>query len=359
MRVTTFSNQNPLVQLLSVRWQDSSWTPEIIVKPGAGLLLQNLRPEFSVCPHRGRRVGLRSTFGRDSLASRRGLKRFWTVFGRGSVCCRNVSAASLTQFQDMNSSNSGRFQKLRAFTLIELLVVISIIAILAGLILPAIGHAKTQAKVQQARVEIGQLLNAIKNYESQYNIFPTSSNVMNAAATAKEDFTYAEGLTIPGVTYTPTNINGEVIAILMDWTNYPDGSIVLANANHARNPQRNPVLNARMANPFRPGMDPPTPGIAPDGVYRDPFGNPYFITFDLNYDQKARDAFYRSVAVSADPVNANKGINGLIRGMTANNQPCFEASATVMIWSAGPDKKFDPNLKANQGVNKDNILSWK
>jgi hypothetical protein len=29
-----------------------------------------------------------------------------------------------------------------------------------------------------------------------------------------------------------------------------------------------------------------------------------------------------------------------------------------MVWSAGPDKKINPLLPANQDVNKDNILSW-
>ena len=43
-----------------------------------------------------------------------------------------------------------------------------------------------------------------------------------------------------------------------------------------------------------------SPGVGPDGVYRDPWGNPYIITIDLNYDDKARDAFYRNPTVSAD-----------------------------------------------------------
>jgi len=30
----------------------------------------------------------------------------------------------------------------------------------------------------------------------------------------------------------------------------------------------------------------------------------------------------------------------------------------VMVWSAGPDKAIAPGLPANQGANKDNILSW-
>jgi hypothetical protein len=29
-----------------------------------------------------------------------------------------------------------------------------------------------------------------------------------------------------------------------------------------------------------------------------------------------------------------------------------------MVWSAGPDQKVDINVKANAGVNKDNVLSW-
>jgi hypothetical protein len=29
-----------------------------------------------------------------------------------------------------------------------------------------------------------------------------------------------------------------------------------------------------------------------------------------------------------------------------------------MVWSAGPDGKMDSTVPANQGLNKDNILSW-
>ena len=76
----------------------------------------------------------------------------------------------------------------RGFTLIELLVVIAIIAILAGLILPAVAMAKTRAKVARARTEMANLATAIKQYEADYNRYPVSKRVEEAAGA--NDFTY-------------------------------------------------------------------------------------------------------------------------------------------------------------------------
>jgi hypothetical protein len=100
------------------------------------------------------------------------------------------------------------------------------------------------------------------------------------------------------------------------------------------------------------------PGVGPDGVYRDPWGNPYVITIDANNDEKGRDAFYQLSAVSQDPANPTRGLNGLIKRNLPNGTTLFEANFPVMVWSAGPDKRIDKAVPANKGVNKDNILSW-
>ena len=63
----------------------------------------------------------------------------------------------------------------RAFTLIELLVVISIIALLIGILLPALGKARTTARVLQCQTNIRTFSQAMFTYQGELGSFPQAS----------------------------------------------------------------------------------------------------------------------------------------------------------------------------------------
>ncbi len=236
------------------------------------------------------------------------------------------------------STSSSQVNK--GFTLIELLVVIAIIGILAAMLLPVLGSIKEKERANRARIQIAQITFAINKYEADYNHFPIARTALNSVAATDEDFTY--GGTFLDTINTPCDVkasgsyitnNSEIISVLMD-------------SSHPLNTQKTSLLNAKTTS------DVNAPGVGPDGVYRDPWGNPYVITIDANNDEKTRDAFYKLPAVSAP------GLNGLIKKNLADGTTVYEANSPVMVWSAGPDKKIDKAVPANKGVNKDNILSW-
>jgi prepilin-type N-terminal cleavage/methylation domain-containing protein len=222
------------------------------------------------------------------------------------------------------------------FTLVEMLVVIAIIAILAGILLPALAHVKTKAKIAVTKVEITQLVTAIQHYDTDYDRPPLSKAAFDSTSAGSPDFTCGTVMTngvaiaAPEIISTGNNgyqnCNSEVLAIIMNLDVYPNGS-------HARNPHRRVFFDPKRASAAN------AHGLGPDTVLRDPWGNPYIITLDVNDDNRCQDGFYYPLT---------KGDNSLL------------PSRSAVVWSFGPDRSaiFDYDVGPKGGANKDNILSW-
>ncbi len=203
-------------------------------------------------------------------------------------------------------------------------------------------------------MEMSQIGMAIKSYESTYNgRFPVPPGITLGG----NDYTFGSEFgtgvnpqipSLASVVSIPTN--GAIIAILMDAVTYGNGQPT-PNKDHVLNLQKNPWLN------IKPVSDNVSPGVGLDGEARDPWGHPYIISMDLSTDDRCRDALYSRTSVAhkaGQPVKV--GIKGLSNPTGAADS--FENPGQYLIWSKGPDGQASTTVKADQGVNKDNILLW-
>jgi prepilin-type N-terminal cleavage/methylation domain-containing protein len=144
----------------------------------------------------------------------------------------------------MSTSTTKKTTRPQAFTLIELLVVISIIAILASLAFPAVNGAMDSAKKTTAKNAAVQIANAVVAYETEYGRLPTNSG------------TTVGSTLMNALTAATTNNNSRAIVFLeaQAWKKGKGGT----NAN---------------------------------GDYQDPWGGPYQILLDDNYDNRMTNSF--------------------------------------------------------------------
>jgi prepilin-type N-terminal cleavage/methylation domain-containing protein len=256
----------------------------------------------------------------------------------------------------MKTSLKNLRNRITGFTLIELLVVIAFIAILAGMLLPALGAVKTKVLKGRAKTEMQNIGTALSTYETTYSRLPLLPNIVSGVNDVTFGLSQAEiaPLNTTGATnaYSPpvANGNSNLVAVLMDEVNFKNGNYTV-NTNHVLNPQRTAILNPKITS------DTTGSGVGPDGEYRDPWGKSYIISLDYSLNDRCRDVIYSRQIVTA-PGGGTVGANGLNNPDVATTANAFEFNGKFLIWSKGPDGKFAIGSAHDKGDNRDNVLGW-
>lgn len=172
------------------------------------------------------------------------------------------------------------FRSKRAFTLIELLIVIGIIALLAGMAVPAGNMVMKRARMLQAKAAMSGLVIAIKGYQTEYNRYPMAAGNTTDMTV---DTSSAEG-----------------IALL---------TALLAN-DATNNPRQVKFYDPAPSKNGVNGYDPTA------GTLMDPWGNGFQIVIDYDQDGKV-----------ANPYVGGGGPTDIATGL--------------LIFTPGPNKTFD------------------
>jgi prepilin-type N-terminal cleavage/methylation domain-containing protein len=198
------------------------------------------------------------------------------------------------------------------FTLIELLVVIVIVAILAGLAFPVFQSVQNEAKKTQAKNDVTQIVTAVNAFYTEYGKYPIATDDTPIANTAD-------------LLYTLRAI--------------PSG----ANAAYAMNPRKIAFLNVPDA------KDPASPrsGIKnSNGQWYDPWGSPYKVAIDGNYDNQLANPYGPTGGAGSDPLH-----EGVIAWSFGRNGALGGGSAATSAFAKEPGT-------ANNYLSSGDVISW-
>lgn len=182
-----------------------------------------------------------------------------------------------------------------AFTLIELLIVIAIIAILVGLLFPAFKAVQNQARQVQAKNDLTQIVNAVNAFYTDYGKYPLATD--DSTISNNADLFYTLRAVSAG-----------------------------ANLNNAVNPRQVVFINP----PNVKTTASPRSGIGSDGQYYDPWGTPYRLKIDGDYNNQIANPY--TADTGAGPATLNIGVIAWSFGKDATQGTNFSNSDDVISW---------------------------
>lgn len=183
-----------------------------------------------------------------------------------------------------------------AFTLIELLVVISIIAVLAGLLLPVTSAVMKNARKTSCKSTEMQIVAAVNNYQTEYSQYPLPK-------TATGDYTY--GAMSNGAI---NNHNLDLFNVLRA-LNTQDTTSTTGTLNSRRIVYFE-ARNVKSAKAAKDGFTISDDAVGNNGLkfktgdLIDPFGNMYSVRVDGNYSNAVTNPYSDPSQDATDPADS-------------------------------------------------------
>ena len=219
-------------------------------------------------------------------------------------------------------------RKVNGFTLVEILVAVGIIAVLAGLLIPAVYSSQQRGRIAAANADMKSIEIAFNALDSNYGkmlkydggVYYLGGKALNAPV----DGSVTIGALASTGEYSAAAlpVYYACVAELSDPTNAAIKDVVSVNTKRLRllepRGEYNPALNYD-ADANKPRL------------WLDPWGHPYFIRINVDATEKI-----------PDPTSA-----------TATDR----IARKIIVWSLGPDGLGSDN--AADAANTDNICSWK
>lgn len=247
-----------------------------------------------------------------------------------------------------------------AFTLLELLVVISIIAVLAGILLPVSQGVLDRAHKVEAKTTMTTAVTAIKAYQTEYGQYPVEP-VDPSAGASQKDTSFDAGNSDP--TSGKGGRNGLLFDVLRALNN-TSASVGGSAAYKGLNSRKIIYFeNKDIKNPAEPrgGFVPNTTGNGVTvkagyaaGDLVDPFGNLYCFRVDSNYSDLIMQPY---------PCSGSTASGVSYTGAVSDDDPTAPTDASKILrtavvgWSAGKDLKFGDSAGKLTTLT-DDVVTW-